>query len=190
MNTNENLLKEIEKKRMRLMKKLDDVKDIVSDAYTDILYYAVITTIMGFFVYIILTDIHKTLNMHYIQKDETKGETVAKKKKNDPIYADNYIYTTDNPFITQNNNQYIKNELRKRNTKLEYSLDKLNNFKKENNIDDTIYNSIDIKNVSAVHDNYEYVKNKRETSFWDMLFQKPKHYGMVNNSQGGFWELI
>jgi hypothetical protein len=69
-------------------------------------------------------------------------------------------------------------------------LDKLNNFKKENNIDDTIYNSIDIKNVSAVHDNYEYVKNKRETSFWDMLFQKPKHYGMVNNSQGGFWELI
>lgn len=186
---NETLMKLIQESRKKLQKKLNDVDEIVSNIYFDFFYYFIIIGIMMFFLYIILGDLYKTLKLYNVQNEDTKRTSFRKNSKKS-IYQDDNEYIRDDD-ISINVNSYIQDGFSRRNKSFMDEFDKLLNFKVENKIDDKIHTGdINTTSIYSKFDDYEYSSKKKNSSFWNMLFEKPKHHSLVNNSEGGFFEFI
>ena len=186
---NETLMNLIQQSKLKLQKKLNDVDNVVSNIYFDFFYYFIIVGIMMFFLYIILRDLYKTLKLYDIQNEDTK-RTSFRKNANASIYQDDNEYAIDDN-TNININSYIQDGFSRRNKTFFGEFEKLLKFKAENHLDDT--NHVGDINTNSIHpkfDNYEYTTKKKNSSYWNMLFEKPKHHSLVNNSEGGFFEFI
>jgi hypothetical protein len=181
------LLDQIANIRERLMDKIDSIAKIKSDGYIDMIYYFIIVSIMCFFVYIILSDIYKTLKFHKQQNEDSKRTSYGVNSNSGRLLDDNEY---DDGHISINDNKNIKSSLDFNQRELETELKDLRDFKYKNKLDNNLYTSIDTKVINRENDNYEYPKEKNKTSFLNLMFEKPKYHRITNNTDGGFFEFI
>lgn len=168
----------------RLEEKFNDVSNIKGEYYANITFYVIITGIMLFFVYILLSNLYSILNLHSMLNSDSKRRTYRRNKLN-ALYSDNNIYNDDS-YITDklNYNEYIVEKLNKQNTNVKNHFQELLEFKRRYDIDDSLSTSITTDNLANKNDDYEYANTRKNTPFWDMLFAPPKHYELVNRLGG------
>lgn len=181
------LLDQITNIREKLMDKIDSIAQIKSDGYIDMIYYFVIVGIMCFFIYIILNDIYNTLKFHKQQNEDSKRRSYGVNSNSGRLLDDNEY---DDSHQSINNNKNIESSLDFNQRELEAEFEDLRNFKFKNKLDNNLYTSIDTKVINRENDNYEYPKEKNNTSFWNLMFEKPKYHSITNNTDGGFFEFI
>lgn len=179
------LLDRISNTKQKLQNKLNEINDITTNVYYDILYYIIIVSIMFFFLYVILSDLYKTLKIYESQNEDTKRMSFRKSKN---VNDDDNEYP-DNNINTKNTNAFVRDGIDKRNSIIFDEMEKLIKFKAENNLDKDFKADIDISTLQSEKDDYLYPNKKKDSSFWNMLFEKPKHYSMVNDSQGGYFNF-
>ena len=181
------LLDRIADVREKLMDKIDSITKIKNDGYIDIIFYVFIVGIMGFFLYIILNDIYRTLKFHEQQNDDSKRTSYGKNSKSLLLLDDNNY---DDGNVSVNNNESIKSSLDFKQRELETEFQDIREFKSKNKLDNNLYTSIDTKVINRENDNYDYPKEKNKTGFWNLMFSKPKYHSITNNADGGFFEFI
>lgn len=172
--------------QQKLHNKLKEITDIKQDAYLDIFYYIIVVGIMCFFVYIILSDLYKILKLHSIQSNDSKKMFESKSKAK--ILNDDNEYEIDFN-ESMNKNKELLDGLTKANTAVYNKFNNLVQFKAENHLD-----SLDIdvneNNISSKNDDWNYPVKRKDSSFWNMIFEKPKHYSLVNNSDSAFISAV
>lgn len=166
----------------RLQTQLDDLKNYVPDLYTTIIYYIIVIGIMSFFIYVIIADLYNIFKLHSIQNND-----INIKEKDEKTFDDNYDYSSDEYQINYNEN--ITKGFGNLNNSMSNQFSKLTEFKEKNNIDSQLYINSTVDSISSSQDNY-YYPNKKSTGFWELLFNKPKHTNIVNNSQNAFISFI
>lgn len=168
----------------RLEEKFNEVSNIKGEYYANITFYVIITGLMLFFVYILLSNLYSILNLHSMLNSDSKRRTYRRNKLN-ALYSDNNIYNDDS-YITNklNYNEYILEKLNKQNTNVKNHFQELLEFKRRYDIDDSLSTSVTTDNLVNKNDDYEYVNTRKNTPFWDMLFTPPKHYELVNRLGG------
>jgi hypothetical protein len=178
----------IEKIKQKLIDKTASIQEVANSSYVDIIYYIFTVGIMCFFLYVVLSDMYKTLKFHSYQNEDSKRTSFGKNKQK--TNNDNNDFNIEGvPF--KNSNEFIQKNLQKQNVNLEAQFKDLQEFKLKSKIDPKVYTSISPRNISATFDNYDYSKNtKRNSSFWDLLFKKPKYPSITNESNGSFFEFI
>lgn len=168
----------------RLEEKFNEVSNIKGEYYANITFYVIITGLMLFFVYILLSNLYSILNLHSMINSDSKRRTYRRNKLN-ALYSDNNIYNDDS-YITNklNYNEYIVEKLNKQNTNVKNHFQELLEFKRRYDIDDSLSTSVTTDNLVNKNDDYEYANTRKNTPFWDMLFTPPKHYELVNRLGG------
>ena len=172
--------------QQKLQKKLKEITDIKQDAYLDIFYYIIVVGVMSFFVYIILSDLYKILKLHSIQSNDSKKMFESKSKAK--ILNDDNEYEIDfNEGM--NKNKKLLDGLTKANMAVYNKFNNLIQFKAENHLDNL---EIDVNenNISSKNDDWNYPVKRKDSSFWSMIFEKPKHYSLVNNSDSTFISAV
>jgi hypothetical protein len=172
--------------QQKLLKKLNEISDIKQDAYLDIFYYIIVVGIMSFFVYIILSDLYKILKLHSIQSNDSKKMFESKSKAK--ILNDDNEYEIDfNEGM--NKNKELLDGLTKANMAVYNKFNNLIQFKAENHLDNL---EIDVNenNINSKNDDWNYPVKRKDSSFWSMIFEKPKHYSLVNNSDSAFISAV
>nr|QOI90394.1 hypothetical protein HWQ62_00257 [Pyramimonas orientalis virus] len=187
VDMNKDLMDRIEKTKKKLLDKTTKIQEIANSSYIDIIYYLFTVGIMCFFLYVILSDIYKTIQYYNYQNADSQRISY---KKNDKTNVDNNDYTTEDDAIFTNSNEFIKSSLNKHNNTLDATFKDLVGFKTRNNLNPDVHTSITTNNISSKYDNYNYEQSKNKTSFWELLFKKPKYPTITNNSSGSFFELI
>lgn len=181
------LLNRIAEIRANLLKKIETVSQIKSEGYIDLIYYFVIVGIMMFFLYILLADVYKTLKFYKQQNEDSSRTSYGSNSKSKTYFDDNEY---DSKYDTINYTESISRNLNVNNQELENEFDRLLRFKSKNNLDTNLYASIDTKVISRENDDYDYPKEKNNTSYWSLLFEKPKYPSITNNSDGSFFEFV
>lgn len=172
--------------KQQLSNKLKDITDIKHDAYLDIFYYVIVVGVMSFFVYIILSDLYKILKLHSIQSNDSKQMFESKSKAK--ILKDDNDYEIDfNEGM--NKNKELLDGLSKANMAVYNNFNDLVKFKAENHLDNL---EIDVNenNINSKNDDWNYPVKRKDSSFWSMIFEKPKHYSLVNNSDSAFISAV
>lgn len=172
--------------QQKLLKKLNEISDIKQDAYLDIFYYIIVVGVMSFFVYIILSDLYKILKLHSIQSNDSKKMFESKSKAK--ILNDDNEYEIDfNEGM--NKNKELLDGLTKANMAVYNKFNNLIQFKTENHLDNL---EIDVNenNINSKNDDWNYPVKRKDSSFWSMIFEKPKHYSLVNNSDSAFISAV
>ena len=169
-----------------IVKKLNELDEIKQDAYLDIFYYMIVVGVMCFFIYIILSDLYKVIKLHSIQNEDS----LQMFKSTSPKSSKSKMYNDDNDFEIDfmdevNRNKQIIDSLSKSQMSIYNGMKDMIDFKKENNLDGLEIN-VDENNISDKHDNWNYPIKRKDTNFWNMIFEQPKHYSMVNNSGGEY----
>ena len=185
-NIQQDLFNRIEAIREKINGKVDEISTIEANTYVDLIFYIIIVGIMCFFLYIVIYDLYRTLKFYYQQNEDSKRTSYRKSKS--ATVDDNEYQPEDVDNV--NRNEYIQESLEKSNDILQSEMHDLKMFKKKNQMDYNTYASIDTKNINHINDNYEYDSKKNVTSFWNMIFQKPKYPSVTNNSAGGFFEFV
>lgn len=166
----------------KLLNKVNEISSIKQDAYLDIFNYMVVVGVMSFFVYIILSDLYKILKLHTVQSNDSKQMFASKSKAK--ILNDNNEYEID--FSEgMNKNKELLDGLTKANMAVYNKFDNLIKFKAENHLD-TLEVDVNENNINSKNDDWNYPVKRKNTSFWSMIFEKPKHYSLVNNSDSAF----
>jgi hypothetical protein len=160
-----------------LLKRLDESANYTADLYTTIIYYIIVVGIMFFFIYIILSDLYNTFKLHNIQNSDIK------RNKNNIVYDDNYNYDID--ALEKNNNESIMTSIKNKDNSISNEFSKLIQFKQKHDLNDNLYINSTLDTLSSKDDNY-YYPNKKSTGFWKLLFDKPKHTNIVNNSHDSY----
>jgi hypothetical protein len=184
--TDSNILENINKIKNKLIDKTAKIQEVANESYVDIIYYIFTVSIMCFFLYVVLADIYKTLKFYSYQNEDSQRTSFGKSTRTNQ--DDNDFNIEGIPF--KNSNNFIKKNLDKQQNNLEFKFKDLKSFKVKNNIDPRIHASISPKNISSKYDDYEYENKKTNSSFWDLLFKKPKYPSMTNESSGSFFEFI
>jgi DNA-binding transcriptional MerR regulator len=185
--TNKDIMDRINKVKQKLIAKTATIQEVANSSYVDIIYYIFTVSIMCFFLYVVLSDIYKTIKLHNKQNSDSKGTDYQKNKRN--LMSDDNDFTIEGE-VFKNNNELVQSNLSKHNDELEENLKELSDFKNRNKLDPKVYTSITSKNISAEYDNYEYKTQKQSSSFWDLLFKKPKYPSITNESSGSFFAFI
>jgi len=170
--------------RTNIRKMYDQLLPQVSASYFELFYYSITMSVCLYFLFIILRDLKKTYATYYddinIPWDEIKnGFKPIQNIFDNKGGKDDYSYDNEND--GENIMDIIRESLDKNHTELSDTFESILNFKKDHNIKHELNTEIDHTTFGKISDNY-YFEPKRNTSFFQMLFQKPKHYPLVNNT--------
>lgn len=156
----------------------------VSASYFELFYYVITMFVCLYFVVVLLSSLKNTYLTYYddinipwdkVSKFEFKPiDNLFDNKGGD----DDYSLQEDNH---ENMMELIKESLDKNNTLLSDTFQPILDFKKENNMKHNLNTTIDTTTFGEISDDYVF-ESKKNTPFFQMLFEKPKHYPLVNNS--------
>lgn len=144
--------------------------DVDSNTDTNKLYFIVNILIILFFIYVIVSNISKTIKVYndnnsFLTKTLTTSDyydynDYFHKSKNDLKVIDKTINTTSKTHSS--------------------TFDRIATFKRKHNIDSNLYSVIDNEIIKKQSDNYVYDAQKKGESFWNLLFSKAKYDDVVN----------
>lgn len=179
--SNKILIENIEKATKRLNDKIENLEEVTKNSYFDLAYYFVTVGICFWFVYILLKDIYRTLKLHNVQTDDFK-RVQARSSGSPQRFMDNNDYEFEEQSF--NTDSYIKQSSQNNSLNIMKKLGNVINFKETNNINGGTFEYADVNtnSIDPKYDNYAYPAKQNESSFWNVLLNKPKHYGMVNNN--------
>ena len=150
----------------------------------------IIVGVMCFFIYIILADLYKVLKLHSLQNEDSLQMFSPKKSSKRPgVYNDDNDFELDFSVTETNRSKDILVGLNKAQTSLYNNLDGLRTFIAENNLKEV---EIDVseKNINSENDDWDYPTKRRDSSFWNMIFDKPRHHSIVNNGGAAYMSTI
>ena len=159
-----------------LVEKLKEIKVIKNDLTYEIFYYFIVISIMCFFIFIILSNIAKIINLYKRNNFTIKISRLVDFDNN--VYDNNYLFDTVNysENITESVNAASKQQVSE--------LENITELKKRNNVDSAIYGQINQMALSKEHDDYVYNNTKKGIqTYWDLLFEEPKYKHIVNSLQ-------
>lgn len=144
--------------------------ELDSNSDTNQLYFIVNILIIIFFIYIIVSNILKTIKVY---NDNNSFVTKFFKTSDDYDYNDY--------FNKSKNDLKVIDKTIKTKSKIHSStFDNIGTFKRKHNIDSNLYSIIDNEIIKKQYDNYIYDVNKTGESFWNLLFSKAKYDDVVN----------
>ena len=156
----------------------NDIKVLKNDLTYEIYYYFIISAIILFFMYIIVSNLYHTITTY------NRNNTQIKTQKQIDV-DDNSYYDDDADYKlkgSKNINQGILSGINTNATNYGNNLKQITDFKERENIDSTLYSKINASTLNNANDDYTYIPgNKKEQSFWDLLFEEPK-YKHIQNS--------
>jgi len=157
----------------------------VSASYFDMFYYVITMSVCLYFVVVLLFGLKRTYTSYYDDIDipwDKMSKFAFKPIRN--LFDDNGgndEYNNENEKDSENIMDMIKESLDKNHGELQETFHPILEFKKENKLKHNLHTSIDTSTFGKVSDNYEF-EEKKNTPFFRMLFEKPKHFPLVNNS--------
>jgi hypothetical protein len=179
--SNKLLIEKVEAATKRLNDKIEKLQDVTKNSYFDLAYYFITVGIAFWFVYIILKDIYRTLKAYSVESDDFV-KFKAKSTGDSQKYIDDNDYEIEEQSF--NTDSYIKQSSQNSAMNMIKNLGNIIDFKQKNNINGGVFEYADetTNNIDPKYDDYDYPAKKNESSFWNVLLNKPKHYDMVNNN--------
>ena len=168
----------IDSMRQKWYDQLKKINENLDDIQYQYMVYGFVIMIMLFFLYIILADFYKTFSFYNMLNKDSDHKTYRNNSINRAKLDNNEDESEFDAFY--NTNEYIMDNLAEKDKNMQLQLQRLLEFKRRNNIDDSLHVKVDEKVMSTERDNYAYAPNKKSTPFLEMMFSEP-NYSKLNH---------